>query len=141
MLPYDCAPVPGALQIPAPDRGSGIRSMQRVLPVDVQPAALFDCFDAAVSTTFCPMSCEAPRATREHFEAELTLARLDEMAMVNVGSSPIDVYRSRAHIGHAGSAWYLVKFQLEGEVLVRQREREAHLRPGDFVMCSTAEPY
>src|SRR4030095_15324908 len=56
-------------------------------------------------------------------------------------SSPIEVFRRRNHIGRVSDAWYLVKFQLEGDVLARQREREAHLRPGDFVMCSTAEPY
>jgi AraC family transcriptional regulator, positive regulator of tynA and feaB len=36
---------------------------------------------------------------------------------------------------------YLVKFQLKGEAFWMQRHREVHLRPGDFVIGSTAEPY
>jgi AraC-like DNA-binding protein len=116
--------------------------MHQVLPIDAQPpAARFDCFSAAVSSTFCPMSCERPRAERGAFDAGLALARLDEIAISVIGSSPIDVFRRREHIAQVSDAWYLVKFQLEGEALVRQREREAHLRPGDFVMCSTTEPY
>jgi len=34
-----------------------------------------------------------------------------------------------------------VKFQLDGEGIVQHRNREAHLRPGDFVMCSSTDPY
>lgn len=116
--------------------------MLEVLPFDAQPPAVrFDHFSAAVSSNFCPMSCERPRAGREVFDACLSSARLDEIAISVIGSSPLDVYRRREHIAQVSDAWYLVKFQLEGEALVRQREREAHLRPGDFVMCSTAEPY
>jgi AraC-like DNA-binding protein len=34
-----------------------------------------------------------------------------------------------------------VKFQLKGESLWTQRGREVHLKPGDFVISSMAEPY
>jgi AraC-like DNA-binding protein len=116
--------------------------MHEVLPVSAQPpAARFDYFRSAVSATFCPMSCETAHAGRRDFEGDLALNRLNELSLVVIGSSPLDVYRRRSDISRVADAWYLVKFQLEGEGLVRQREREAHLQPGDFVLCSTSEPY
>jgi AraC-like DNA-binding protein len=116
--------------------------MHELLPLDqFPPAARFDRFTAAVTDTFCPMSCERPRGDNTVFDAQLALARLDQVAITVIGSNPIDVYRRREDISRVSDAWYLVKFQLEGEARVRQREREAHLRPGDFVICSTAEPY
>ncbi len=116
--------------------------MHEVLPLAEQPAAVrFDYFSEVVSSTFCPMHCERPRGDLAPFEASLALARLDELALTVIGSTPIDVHRRRSDISRVSDAWYLVKFQLEGEALICQRDREAHLRPGDFVICSTAEPY
>ena len=116
--------------------------MHQVLPINAQPAARrFDYFAAAVSSTFCPMSCERPRDDPLAFDAGIASARLDELALTVIGSSPVDAFRRREDISRVSDAWYLVKFQLDGEALVRQREREAHLRPGDFVICSTSEPY
>ena len=116
--------------------------MHQVLPIAAQSqGARFDYFSSAVSDTFCPMSCEAARASRSTFHGSLALNQLNELSLVVIGSSPLDVYRRKSDISRASDAWYLVKFQLEGEALVRQREREAHLRPGDFVLCSTSEPY
>jgi AraC-like DNA-binding protein len=43
--------------------------------------------------------------------------------------------------GQIADSPYLVKFQLRGESIWRQRGREVHLRPGDFVIASQAEPY
>jgi len=116
--------------------------MHVVLPLAEQPAAFrFDYFSEVVSRTFCPMHLERPRSQSGPFEASLSLARLDEIAFSVIGSTPIDVHRRRSDISRVSEAWYLVKFQLEGEALICQREREAHLRPGDFVICSTSEPY
>ena len=116
--------------------------MHEVIPLAEQPAVeRFDYFSEVVSQTFCPMQCERPGVELGAFEANLSLARLDEFALTVIGSSPIDVRRRRSDISRVSDAWYLVKFQLEGEALICQREREAHLRPGDFVICSTAEPY
>lgn len=116
--------------------------MVEVLPVAAEaPARRFDFFASAVSATFCPMSCELCSSDRPAFEADLASNRLNELSLSVVGSSPVDVYRRRTDIAQASNAWYLVKFQLEGEALIRQRDREAHLLPGDFAICSTSEPY
>jgi AraC-like DNA-binding protein len=116
--------------------------MHEVLPIAEQPAAVrFDYFSEVVSGTFCPMHCEPGSTALGSFEADVSLARLDQLALTVIGSTPIDVHRRRSDISRVSDAWYLVKFQLEGEALICQREREAHLRPGDFVICSTAEPY
>jgi len=116
--------------------------MHQVVPIASEaPQHRFDCFSSAVNQTFCPMSFETGKSTRHAFEAELSICRMSELSLSVIGSSPLDVYRRKRDIAQASDAWYLVKFQLEGEALIRQRDREAHLRPGDFVLCSTAEPY
>lgn len=116
--------------------------MYQLLPLDAPTApARFDRFRSAVSETFCPMAIEPRSAPGAPFEAGIGIARLDRVALTVIGSSPVDVYRRRSDIARVSEAWYLVKFQIEGEALFCQREREAHLRPGDFVICSTSEPY
>lgn len=116
--------------------------MYQLLSLDAPTApARFDRFEAAVNDTFCPMSLEPRLGEAGAFRADVAVARLDQLALTVIGSAPVDVYRRRNHIARVSEAWYLVKFQIEGEALFRQREREAHLRPGDFVICSTSEPY
>jgi len=51
------------------------------------------------------------------------------------------VQRRASDVAKLSEAPYLVKFQLRGESLWSQRNREVHLRPGDFVIASMAEPY
>jgi hypothetical protein len=101
--------------------------MHEVLPIAEQSAAVrFDYFSEVVSRTFCPMHCEPGSTALGSFEADVSLARLDELALTVIGSTPIDVHRRRSDISRVSDAWYLVKFQLEGEALICQREREAH---------------
>jgi len=116
--------------------------MYQLLALDAPtPPARFDRFCEAVNETFCPMRVEPRNGAVAAFDAGIGIARLDRVALTVIGSSPVDVHRRRSDIARVSEAWYLVKFQVEGEALFRQREREAHLRPGDFVICSTAEPY
>ncbi|MEJ2416156.1 MAG: helix-turn-helix domain-containing protein [Exilibacterium sp.] len=44
-------------------------------------------------------------------------------------------------VASPNDAYYLAKIQLEGECIVEQGGRHSHLYPGDFVVCSTDEPY
>lgn len=110
--------------------------MPPALPAQIRN---FDQFRNAVSQNFCPMSCETREAAP--FSGQINLARLNSLSLARIGSAPIDVHRTRAHISQIADAYYLVKFQLEGKALVRQRQREAYLEPGDFVVCTTTEPY
>ena len=99
----------------------------------------FDYFAAVVDEVFCPMECrpEEPGS----FNAQIEIADLGNLRIAHVSTSPVHVRRRRRDIARMSTAPYLIKFQLEGEAFWSQRGRDVHLRPGDFVIASTAEPY
>lgn len=101
----------------------------------------FEQFDNQVCEVFFPMACEMPSAQRKDFRGSIERRQLGEVGFAAVRSSPLDVYRRRSHIGQVADTQYLVKVQVEGESLVRHRGLEAHLRPGDFTVCLSSEPY
>ncbi|HNP35946.1 MAG TPA: helix-turn-helix domain-containing protein [Woeseiaceae bacterium] len=100
----------------------------------------FDYFVSLMDDLFCPMQCEARTAT-EQFSAAIETRTFGAISMANVSTSPVAASRNLRNIAHISSPPYLIKFQLRGESLWSQRGREVHLRPGDFVIGSTAEPY
>lgn len=106
----------------------------------VAPRERFEYFSSLVDTVFCPMRCE-PRGAPERFAARLENADLGSISLARVSTSPIIVTRRFADVARIADPPYLVKFQLRGESRWSQRGREVHLRPGDFVIASTAEPY
>lgn len=105
------------------------------------PRERFGYFQAVVDRVFCPMHVAPRNATWETFGGRIEAADLGSVQLANVSGSPCAVRRRPEDIARITDAPYLVKFQLKGESLTSQRNREAHLRPGDFVICSTAEPY
>ena len=98
-------------------------------------------FSARVSEVFCPMECSPRARDATTFQGSLVARQVGQVGVAAVRSSPLDVYRRRSHIGQVADAAYLVKVQVEGQSVVCQRRREAHLQPGDFTLCSSAEPY
>ena len=44
-------------------------------------------------------------------------------------------------IAEVTNAYYLIKFQLKGNCSTKHYGREARLAPGDFIICSSSEPY
>ena len=100
-----------------------------------------DYFNTLVSDTFFPMSCEPNGEYEGNFHAEIKSQQLQQVGLAAIKSSPLDVYRRPSEIARATEAVYLVKVQVNGESLIRQRGREAHLQPGDFAMCLSSEPY
>jgi AraC family transcriptional regulator, positive regulator of tynA and feaB len=105
------------------------------------PRERFECFTGLVDEMFCPMELDSSRLERERFSARIDAASLRSVRVVRVSSSPISVRRRPQDIARISDPPYLVKFQLKGESVWSQRGREVHARPGDFVICSTAEPY
>lgn len=105
------------------------------------PHERFDVFRQVVDNVFCPMQIEADRAARGSFEATIEAADLGNVHVVRVSTSPVAVRRRAQDIARIDDPPYLVKFQLKGESFWSQRGREVHAREGDFIICSTAEPY
>ena len=108
-----------------------------------QPAVVgMERWSQIVSETFCAMDCDPLGPTPpEKFRAAVHDTALARIHLCRVATSPCRVNRTKSNIAHIDDPVYLVKFQLEGESLVRQRGLEAHLKPGDFTLCSSTEPY
>ena len=94
-----------------------------------------------VLSTFCPMDINYPIAANDSFSCELLSTALDRIQLARIGSGAVDVLRTSRHIAHHSAAYYLVKFQLQGQGYIEHRGKEAYLNPGDFVVCTTSEPY
>lgn len=101
----------------------------------------FDYFQAVVDRVFCPMQVQPIGASRDAFRGGVETATLGSLRLANVATSACSVRRSGGDVGRQAEAPYLVKFQLKGESLWTQRNRALHLRAGDFVIASMAEPY
>lgn len=98
-------------------------------------------FNSLVNQAFFPMSCERAPGHSDEFYGALQSRQVGSLGLVKVEGSPLDVYRRTNHIGRVGDAVYLVKVQTEGEGLICHRGQQAHLRPGDFTLCLSSEPY
>ncbi len=99
----------------------------------------FDAWSDKVQGIYCPM--EIRTQLKQPFQCDVVSKDLRKTCISCIGSGQVDVYRRKFHISQIADANYLVKFQLHGEGLVKQLNRTAHLKPGDFVICNTAEPY
>lgn len=106
-----------------------------------QPRERFDYFHGIVDGVFCRMTLDIDRGARAAFEASLESTHLGRVQLVRVSTSPLQVRRLPQDIARIDDPPYLVKFQRAGESLWCQRGRDVHVRRGDFVLCSTAEPY
>jgi AraC-like DNA-binding protein len=119
-----------------------VPALYQAYPIALQgPQRRFDYFRALVDELFCPMQIQ-PRATPVHsFDGLVEAAQLGEVQLARVATAACVVSRRAQDIARVERVSYLVKFQTKGEALWRQRNREVHLRPGDFVVCSVIEPY
>lgn len=100
----------------------------------------FDYFLSVIDDVFCPMHC-APGGSADRFIAQLDAADMGVLRLARISTSPVAVTRRPRDIARIQDPPYLLKFQIRGEARWSQRGREVHLRPGDFVIASTAEPY
>jgi AraC family transcriptional regulator, positive regulator of tynA and feaB len=102
----------------------------------------FEFFRDVVDRVFCPMSVSVSPAGAGSFMGSISVAALGAGSrMALVATSPCIVRRRAEDIARLSVPDYLVKFQLRGRSIWTQRDREVHLRPGDFVIASMAEPY
>jgi AraC-like DNA-binding protein len=115
--------------------------MHYQLPSGVPDIRRQEKFGSLVNETFFPMSCRPVRDYEGRFFGALSSQSIGGVGFATVKGSPLDVYRRRRHIGKVTDASYLVKVQVEGESLIHHWGREAHLRPGDFTLCLSSEPY
>ena len=101
-----------------------------------------DQWNETLTEKFCPMSCTSLSTNKPmDFNGNLVSRRLHKANISQVSSSPIKVSRTKLDTSKMSEAYYLIKFQMKGQGTVRHYNREANLKVGDFVICSTTEPY
>jgi AraC family transcriptional activator of tynA and feaB len=101
-----------------------------------------DKWNNIITNTFSPMSCSSlTNDSNESFNGEISSRQFNKAELTQVSSGPILVNRTKQDISHVTDAYYLIKFQMEGQGIVRHNNREARLNFGDFVICSSTEPY
>lgn len=100
----------------------------------------FDEWSQAIVSNFCNMGF---RFHGEDFASSpITVSNLmkTQLSCVNTNME-LGVTRNKSHISSMSEAYYLVKFQLAGHSIIKHRNHVADLSPGDFIICSTVEPY
>lgn len=100
-----------------------------------------DFFRDRVSETFFPMRIEDNRKRRDIFSGQLGTRSLSQLGLAAIKSTPVDVFRTKDHIASVTDDMYLIKIQVQGNSLIKHRGHEAHLKPGDFCICLSSEPY
>jgi AraC-like DNA-binding protein len=101
----------------------------------------FEFFRGVVDRVFCPMQVQPSLQPGQTFGGSIAVTDFRGIRLAHVATSACFVRRRAEDIARISSPGYLVKFQLKGRSLWTQRGRQLQLTPGDFVICSTTEPY
>ena len=111
-------------------------------PIAAQPLReRFGFFQATIERLFCPTQVLPRYPSWQPFQGLVEASVLGSVRLARVATAACVVRRRPEDIGRLSEAAYLIKFQTKGEASWSQRNREVRLRPGDFVVCSVAEPY
>ena len=111
-------------------------------PIATQPPReRFGYFQATIERLFCAMQVLPRQPSCQSFDGIIEASALGSVRLAKVATTSCVVRRRPEDIARLSEAAYLVKFQTKGESSWTQRGREVHLRQGDFVVCSVAEPY
>lgn len=79
--------------------------------------------------------------SKEAFSGHVEHSQLDFLGLSSVRSSPVVVERDKALISLSHDAHYKFSFQLEGEAMLEQDGRRAHLKAGQWSCYDTTRPY
>ncbi|ABD56653.1 helix-turn-helix domain-containing protein [Jannaschia sp. CCS1] len=104
-----------------------------------KPVRRVEAWQDIVSRTFVTLACDLPDKT------DVT------GSIASIGNGPISaslvdsvaqtVDRTRRLIRQDDAEVALISFQIEGECLLQQRDRQVRLRPGDFTIYDSTSPY
>lgn len=100
----------------------------------------FDDWNQAIVSTFCDMGFRFPQDGFVGGAIAVNNLMNTQLSTVYTNME-LKVIRNRSHISNLSEAVYLIKFQLQGRAIVKHRNHVTELDPGDFVICSTIEPY
>ncbi len=97
-----------------------------------------EAWNHTIAETFYPIRC---CTDAKHFRGFLQSGMLDNISLTRVQSSPLEVIRDKQLIEESAQDVYHAKFQLSGTATLKHCGKEAFLKPGDFILCSSSQPY
>ncbi|MDO6732368.1 helix-turn-helix domain-containing protein [Marinovum sp. 2_MG-2023] len=114
--------------------------MPKVYATDHHPRGeRFAFWRDVICEAYLPIHCETHDTPR--FEGRIELDRLSKLNISRVKGSPQCVSRHKMQIARNTDAYFMLSLQLTDQGHLSQRGRTTMLRPGDFGLYSTAEPY
>jgi AraC-like DNA-binding protein len=105
----------------------------------VEPLRRLDYWRDMISATFVALDCEAP--AKRDFSGALETNVLQDLQFSRVTADAQHVVRSPQRIRQSRDDFFLISLQCNGEGCIAQGDRVAMLRPGDFALYDTAQPY
>ncbi|MFD7011243.1 helix-turn-helix domain-containing protein [Rhodococcus jostii] len=104
----------------------------------IDPVDRVDCWRDLVSRAFVPLDADA---AAPDFTGHLRITELGSTIVSRVDAGAHTVRRTRKQISGSERGYYKLGLQLRGDGLLVQDGREALLRPGDFALYDTDQPY
>lgn len=106
------------------------------------PDDRFDAWRDAINSSFVPLRAENPDPESwRRLRGTLISQSLGRVNVGTVRGAPARVIRSGQQIAQADPGHMYLNLQLRGSSVISQNGREAKLRPGDFALCDTQDPY
>ncbi|MEM7522444.1 MAG: AraC family transcriptional regulator, partial [Pseudomonadota bacterium] len=99
----------------------------------------FDFWREAVCDAYVRLGCQTD--DRTDFFGSIEVERYDGVAVSRVSGSRHDVFRRPRDIARAGEHDFLLSLQVKSRTGITQRGALADLRPRDFAIYSSTEPY
>ena len=107
---------------------------------EVAPPDQFGYWREVICQAFVPL---APRATRrpQEFASRVEVRPMGRLNCAVITSRPQHTAHGPAEVRRTSGDFYFVNLQLAGTCAVRQGGREEVVRPGQFAVVDTTEPY
>lgn len=88
---------------------------------------------------YVPLSIQI--APHNNFVGQVSLSQLGSVRIVTSGSRAQSISRTPRLIAQDNEEYLMLGLQVKGSATIEQHDRQAQLRPGDFVFWDTRQPY
>lgn len=92
-----------------------------------------------ICDAYLPIHCDSPDIN--DFDGRISLQRYGQLNISRVTGSAQHVSRRRREIARDSDSFYMLSVQVSQTSCIKQHGRSAVLRPGDFALYCTSEPY
>lgn len=110
----------------------------------VRPMEQMAYWNDAICNVFTALQCQLPRhrkASQVGYQGSLEYWDLGKLQIAKVTADPSRVDHDKHQVAMSNEALNLLHLQINGSSINTQGDREASLRPGDFTICDSTEPY